>query len=102
MGGRVERPVGGGCLWGALWFIAGSTLGRTRAITDYSSVKVAEENVRTWENVCDVMISEKKVTKQDIEFDPYFVTLAGKTPTARCCYPCRLRVPCISSWSLPV
>lgn len=67
--------------------MAGSTLGRTRAITGYSSVKVAKENVRTWENVCDVTISEKKVTKQDIEWDPYVVTLAGKTPAARY-YPC--------------
>lgn len=32
----------------------------TGAITDYPSVEVAEENVRTWENICDVMISEKK------------------------------------------
>lgn len=52
-------------------------------------MKVIEENVRTWENVCDVTVSEKKVTKQDTEWDPYVVTLAGKTPATRCCYPCR-------------
>lgn len=56
---------------------------------DYSSVEVAEENVRTWENVCNVLISKKKkeVTKQDMEWDPYLVTLAGKRPNVGCGYP---------------
>lgn len=100
---RMERSLGGDCLWGTLWFIAGSTLSRTQAITDYSSVEVAKENIGTWENVCDVMISKKKGYKMGHRVGSLFCNNDWKnTRTLAVVIPVVVKMTCISSWSLSI
>lgn len=73
----MRTPWGGGCLQGTLQFIAG-TLSRSQSICLWKLPK----KMQTWENICDILKSEKKKKKRlqnrTLEWDAYFVTMSGK------------------------
>lgn len=52
-------------------------------------MEVAEENVRSWENVCDILVvRNKEVSKQEVEWSSYFVTWLERYQKVHRGYPC--------------